>query len=879
MRSTNLPVGTVTFVFTDIEGSTRLGQAIGATRYGELLERHRELLREAFRAAGGVEVGTEGDSFFVVFERPAAAARAAADAQRRLAGEPWAPDAPVRVRMGIHSGEGVLADGTYVGNDVNRASRIAAAAHGGQILLSETASALVADGLPPGTALRSLGEHRLKDLRPERLCQLVIDGLPQDFPPIRSLDARPNNLPTQLTTFVGREKELHEAGELLMGARLLTLTGPGGTGKTRLSLELAARSADRFPDGAFFVPLEPISEAALVPATIAQALGLPDRGGRSPVERLVDHLAGRRVLLTLDNLEQVRSAAPVIGELLAGAPQLTVLATSRAALHVYGELEYPVPPLGVPNPRDPSDPQALARYESVALFVERAAAVRPSFRLTSKDARAVADICYRLDGLPLAIELAAARVKLLSPQAILARLEHRLALLSGGAQDLPARQQTLRGAIAWSYDLLDDADRTLFAGLAVFVGGASLDAIEAVCGPDQAGDVLDGLGSLVDKSLLRRGEGADGEPRFTMLETIREYATEQLAEAGRADAVRDRHAAWFLALAEGAAGALMGADKRAALDSLELEDDNLRAALTWVTNARHVETALRLGTALWRFWQMRGYLDEGLDRLKAVLAMPECADYAERRLEALDAAGGLAYWRGDYEMARTYYGEALEAHRAQGDPRAIAESLYNLSFPYTFELDTTKGRELIEEALKLFEQAGDTTGVARARWALSNIHYTSGRMEEARALALQALETFEAIGDSFMTGWSTYTVGMAEMLLGQRAEAGRRLHDALAVFGQSADVSGYTLVLDSLSALALFEGDRQRAARIAGGVATLERTTGTGLNASNRGFSGFDPAPLKSDPDTAEAFAAGERMEVDAIVAYALGTAGQDAVN
>jgi predicted ATPase/class 3 adenylate cyclase len=560
VRASSLPVGTVTFLFTDIEGSTRLGQAVGPARYGEILERHRELLRAAFSASGGIEVGTEGDSFFVVFERPAAAVAAAADGQRALAGAPWDPEATVRVRIGIHSGEGILADGTYVGNDVNRAARIAAAGHGGQTLLSETTSALVADALPPGTTLRPLGEHRLKDLRPERLCQLVVDGLPQDFPPIRSLDARPNNLPTQLTTFVGREKELAEAAALLAGARLLTLTGPGGTGKTRLSLELASRLAERFPDGVWFVPLEPISEASLVPATIAHVLGLPDRGGRSPVERLIDHLAGRRVLLVLDNLEQVRSAAPVIAELLTGAPLLAVLATSRSALHVYGELEYPVPPLGVPDRRDRPDADGLARYESVALFVERAMAVRPSFRLTAADAPAVAEICYRLDGLPLAIELAAARVKLLSPQAILGRLENRLALLSGGAQDLPARQQTLRGAIGWSYELLDEPDRILFADLSAFVGGASLDAIEAVCGPDQARDVLDGVSSLVDKSLLRQGEDITAEPRFTMLETIREYAAEQLAAAGRAEVVRDRHAAWFVELAEAAAGSLMAAD-------------------------------------------------------------------------------------------------------------------------------------------------------------------------------------------------------------------------------------------------------------------------------------------------------------------------------
>ena len=870
--SASLPTGTVTFLFTDIEGSTRLGQELGPERYGEQLERHRQLLREAFEPAGGLEVATEGDSFFVVFQSPAGAAAAAADGQRRLAaaaGEQTGGQL-MRVRMGIHSGQGLLADGTYVGNDVNRAARIAAAGHGGKVLVSETTSALLADALPAGASLRALGEHRLKDLRPERLWQLVVDGLAADFPPIRSLDARPNNLPNQLTSFVGRERELAEAGSLLESARLLTLTGPGGTGKTRLSLELAARAADRFPDGVFFVPLEPISEASLVPATIAQVLGLPDRGGRSPVGRLIDYLHDRRVLLVLDNVEQVRSAAPVVGELLVGAPGLTVLATSRSTLHVYGEREYPVPPLGVPEPRESADPEVVARYEAVALFVERAMAARPSFKLTAADAPAVAEICRRLDGLPLAIELAAARVKLLSPGAILSRLENRLALLSGGAEDLPARQQTLRGAIAWSYDLLDEADRTLFVELAVFVGGASLDPIEAVCSPDQERDVLDGVASLVDKSLLRQGDGIDGAPRFAMLETIRAYAAEQLQASGRAGATEERHATWFLGVAERTGGSLMGADKRAALDLLELEHDNLRAAMTWATAAGRVATGLRLGTALWRFWQMRGYLDEGQDRLKAVLEMPQSADHAPERLAALDAAGGLAYWRGDYAAARTYYAEALEARRVQGDPRATAESLYNLSFAYTFGSDAEAGRPLINEALQLFEAAGDATGVAKARWALSNVEYSQGHTREARELALPALATFEAVGDAFMIGWATYGVGLADLLEGDWPEAGRRFHDALAIFTESADVSAYTLVLDSMAGLAVHQGNRQRAGRIAGAVATLERTTGTGINTVNRGFAGYDPTPLKTDPDTAAAYAQGERMDVDAIVAYAL---------
>jgi predicted ATPase len=729
----------------------------------------------------------------------------------------------------------------------------------------------VAGSPPAGTTIRPLGEHRLKDLRAERLCQLVVEGLPQDFPPIRSLDARPNNLPTQLTTFVGRERELSDAAARFDRARLLTLTGPGGTGKTRLSLELAARIADRFPDGVHFVPLEPINDAALVPATIAQSVGLPDRGGREPVVRLIEHLEGKHILLVLDNLEQVTDAAGVIAQLLAGAPELRILATSRSPLHVYGEVEYPVPSLAVPDPKSAQDLGQLAAFESVALFVERAMAVRPSFRLTGKEAAAVAMICVRLDGLPLAIELAAARVKLLSPEAILARLENRLTLLSDGARDLPPRQRTLRGAIAWSYDLLDEADRLLFSDFSVFIGGASLDAIEAVCAPDQSRDVLDGLSSLVDKSLVRQGETPDGEPRFTMLETIREYAREQLVADSRAAEMQRRHAAWYAALAETAAGNVMSADKRVHLDRLEAEHDNLRAALTWATNAGEVDTALRLGTALWRFWQMRGYLDEGIKRLEAVVALPECADYADKRVAALDALGGLTYWRADYAASRRYYGEVLEARRASGDKQAIAESLYNLSFGYSFERDRDTAQALILEAIGLFEDVGDDVGVARSRWALGNLEYTNRNFPRARELAKQALETFERVGDAFMIAWATYTIGISDMLEGDLANAGRHYRRALAIFHEAGDVSGYTLVLDGLCAVALFAGDRQRAAKIGGAVATLERTTGTGLNASNREFSGaYDPAPLRTDPDTAAAWAEGERLTIDEAVAFAM---------
>jgi len=494
----------------------------------ELLERHNRIVREGFARHGGVEVSTEGDSFFAVFRSATEAVAAAVEVQRGIGAESWPQDVQLRIRIGLHSGEARVAADSYVGLDVHRAARIMGAAHGGQVLASEATRALVERSLGDGVELRDLGEHRLRDLSGrERLYQLVAPGLDAAMPPPRTLDATPNNLPIQLTSFLGREQDINAIIERLAGTRLLTLTGPGGTGKTRLSLQAAARVAERFKDGVYFVPLAPIADPALVPATIAQYVGLAERGGADPMQALLDHLADRQMLLVVDNFEQVLPAAHLIGELLRGAARLTALVTSRATLSVSGEQEFPVSPLALPDPRHlPAELSALTQYESVALFIERAVAVKANFAVTNQNAPAIAEICVRLDGLPLAIELAAARIRILSPQAILERLGKSLDVLAGGARDLPDRQRTLRGAIGWSYELLDERDRSLFGCLSVFVGGASLAAVEAVCGELVEGDLLEPLASLTEKSLVRQSDGLEAEPRFSMLETIREFAME-----------------------------------------------------------------------------------------------------------------------------------------------------------------------------------------------------------------------------------------------------------------------------------------------------------------------------------------------------------------
>ena len=872
---TSLPSGTVTFLFSDIEGSTHLAERLGE-RWPTLLEEHREIVRRAIADGAGVEVGTEGDSFFVAFPTAGGALSAAVQAQRQLAAHAWPEEAPIRIRIGLHTGEASLAGADYVGLDVHRAARIAAAGHGGQVLLSDTTRTLVDSSLPQGVTTRDLGQRRLKDLsRPERIHQLVIEGLPSDFPPLKTLDATPNNLPVQLSSFLGRERELDEVEASLERSRLLTLTGPGGTGKTRLSLQVGAREADRFPDGIFFIPLSLLKDPELVPGTIAQELGLPDRGGLSPMAALIDHLRERRTLLILDNFEQVADAAPRVAELLAAAPRLAILATSRSALRIYGEREYPVPPLATPDPRLHESPERLSQYEAVALFIERAMAVKPDFQVTNENAPAVAEISSRLDGLPLAIELAAARINVLSPQAMLARLGDRLSLLSGGGRDRPERQQTLRGAIDWSYDLLSEEERALFRRLAVFAGGARLDAIESVCPGDELHEpIFDGLGSLVEKSLLRQVAAGDGEPRFLMLGTIREYALERLAESGRAKEVRDSHARHFAALADQASSHLLRTDKRRWLDWLEEDHDNLRAAFDWSIEVAETQLALSLASSLWRFWQMRGYLLEGTDRARRALGLPKAAEFPAEQADALEAAGGLAWWRGDFQDAIHNYEACLELRRTQNDPAAIAEAAYNLAFPlggFAGPIaDLPRSKALIEEAMSLWQSIGDELGVAKSKWLKGTIAWAERDFSEARPVLAEALPVFRRLGETFMLGWSLYDLGLLAVIEHQTDEARETLSEALRIFSDSADVSGFTLVLDAFAALASNGGDVRRAALLSGAVATLERQSGTGLNPSNRTIVGFDPAPLRTNPETAAAWAAGERMSAEEAVAYAL---------
>jgi predicted ATPase/class 3 adenylate cyclase len=822
-----LPTGTVTFLFTDIEGSTRLLQTCG-DEYPLLIARHHELLREAVSVHGGVEVMTEGDSFFVVFRNPAAAVAAAVNAQRSIAAETWPANSDVRVRMGLHTGEAILGGDNYIGLDVHRAARIANAGHGGQVLISDATRALAGQGLPAGVSVRDLGEHRLKDLpAPERLYQLAIDGLPADFPPLRSLSARPNNLPRPATSFIGREQQIDEIKARLATARLVTLTGPGGTGKTRLSIRVAEDLLPDFEHGVWFVGLDALRDAELVPSTIAAALNVHVGGDQTAMSALVAHLRERELLLVLDNFEQVTDAARYIGELIVAAPGLSVLATSRVPLHLSGEVEYAVPPLAVVSElRNAADSAArLSQYEAVRLFIERAVAVKRDFAVTNDNAPAVAEICIRLDGLPLAIELAAARVKLLAPEQILARLHQSLSLLASAATDLPERQRTLQGAIDWSFGLLDEAEQRLFVRLAAFRGGMTLEAIEAVAGPGLSLDIFDGVASLVDKSLLRAVDDA-AETRFAMLETIRTYADERLHAATDAGDVLRRHAEYFFDLALASEEHITADDQVAWLDRLEREHDNLRASLERAVDVGLVDRALTAAGAIWRFWQQRGHFAEARATYDRLLTLPATDPTA--RAKALTGAGGIAYWQGDYEAMTGFYREARELYEQVGDVSGAAEAWFNEAFVPTLERDFNTARPGFERAAALYRQAGDEEGAAGPDVMLAWIDWLSGRAEDAVKVMTHAVATYRQAGAQFQLADTLSGLAFTHASVGDWLAAKSSLLESVEIFASVGNEVGTIQALEGAAMSAIHLGDTANGVRLLGFVDATKARLGAG---------------------------------------------------
>jgi len=777
----DLPTGTITLLFTDMVESTRLLQQLG-DRYADLLADYRQVVRSTFRQWHGHEVDVHGDGFFVVFTRAIDAATAAVAIQRALIAHHWPENMTVLARIGLHTGEPQLSSEGYIGLDVHHTARIMSAGNPGQILLSQTTHNLVEHALAEDLSVRDLGEHRLKDLRrPSHLFQLSSADLPTDFPPLKTLDMRPNNLPMQPTAFIGREKEVATLCDLLRRPeiRLLTLTGPGGVGKTRLALQVAAELSELFPDGMFVVGLAPVNDPEQVVPSIAQTLSIGEVGDQPLLALVKSVLKQKQLLLLLDNFEQVSDAALQIADLLSACPKLKVLVTSQAVLHLRAEREFAVPPLALPNSRHLPELAVLAQYEAVALFIARAQAAKPDFQVNNANASAVVGICTRLDGLPLAIELAAARIKFFGPQILLTRLEQGVAVLTGGARDLPARQQTLHGAIAWSYNLLSPSEQSLFRRLAVFVDGCTMEAAMQVSESvgELTDDVLETLLSLVDKSLLRQAESEEGVdlspgqdsnppdkvPRFSMLQVLREFGLECLVNAGELEATRTAHAMYYLAQAEEAEPHLRGSESHQWFTRLEQEHENLRAALTFLLERAHAsplgadvsrsslmyrpgadvptpwaEHALRLCGALYWFWNIHGYFREGHTFLERALAVREGIS-ASVQLKVLYAATEVASILDDYERAETLCRETLLLTEELGDKASKATILFQLGFIAWARCKYVEGQAQLEEALVLFQELGDIWNQARCLAYLTRVFMAQGKYDRARSVAEQSL--------------------------------------------------------------------------------------------------------------------------------------------
>ncbi len=822
----DLPTGIVTFLFTDIEGHTRILERLGE-RYAAIKERHDATVRSAIASGGGREVSTEGDSFFAVFPMPTGAIHAAATIQRQLATSRWPDGAIVRDRIGVHTGEGKLSGDTYLGLDVNRAARIAAAAHGGQVLLSDATRALVERSLPPGTRLRDLGQHRLKDISDaERLHQLVLEGMEQDFPQPRTLDARPTNLPAQITRFIGRHDEVARVRELLTDRRLVTLTGPGGTGKTRLGLQVATETLLDHHDGAFFVDLSPLTDPGLVAAEIASTLAIRPQSGRPEIETVSDHLRDKDVLLLLDNFEQVIEAGSSVVEPLLGAARgVRLLITSRVPLHLYGEQEFRVPPLGLATPERLPSLATLAQIEAVALFVERATSHRADFRMTEANARAIVQITVRLDGLPLAIELAASRVTLLSAEELLARLERRLPLLAAQERNVPERQRTLRRTIEWSYELLDQTEQRLFGRMAVFAGGADFEALEAVVNPNgELGlDTLDGLASLVDKNLARRVD-AGGESRFEMLETIREYGLERLAQSDEALLIHRRHAEYWTRVGE-RLSATPPAQQSVSTRRLERDHDNVRSAFAWAVQSGDAETGLELGAALRDFWRLSGHVKEGLRWLAELLELPGTAARTPLRARALTAAADLSGWIGDAANL-SYAAEAVELYRELGDPRGIPDALEELGAAQLGVGDLAAARASLEEARHLHIGFGNQHKAGETTMALGVAALTEQRLDQAREHFEGALATFRDLGDPYWVAFAERLLGSVEVLGGNYEAGEERIRVSLTIAQQHNLPVMIASDLYSLAYLALVRGQYERAVRLMGATEALRQVVG-----------------------------------------------------
>ncbi len=874
-RSTPLPAGRVTFLFTDIEGSTKLLHRLGAD-YAAVLATHRRLLRAAFTSHDGCEVDTQGDGFFVAFGRVFDAIAAALDSQRALHAQGWPHGEVVLVRMGIHTGEPLVVDDNYVGMDVHRAARICSAAHGGQVILSESTYAKLSPHQKHELPVKDLGAHRLKDLEhPERILQLTPADLPAEFPPLRSLRP-PTNVPRHIEPLVGRHDDLRALRTKLLddSVRLVTVTGPGGIGKTKLCAAVALDLLDDFTSGAFFVDLTTATTADLVASRIAQDLQVPIEGDRDAAGVLLDHLGDKHLLLVLDNFEQAIVASGLVRRLLQSSPNLTVLATSRVLLSIQGETEYALAPLGLP--RDLTRDE-VERSDAAQLFVERAAKARPGFVVTEENASTIAAICELLDGLPLALELAAARVKLMTPEGLLGRLDNRLKLLTGGSRDAPIRHRALRATIDWSYDLLSTNERALFRDLSVFSGGATLEAMEQVVGNEL--NVLDGLAALVDHSLVRRRD--DEHVRFSMLQTIRDYALELLEDHGGEAAVRDRHAHFHLELAE--AFATGEGDETAAHARIDIEHDNMRAALTWWLERAGEQPepnsglALRLAVALGRFWYRHGHAVEGSEFLERTLAN-HIEGLEDVRANGLRLLGVLMDQRGDLERATRLFEEALTSFRSRGDRVREGACLNSLGVVARSRLDFERAKGLLTESVAIRRELQDSSGMSSSLSNLAILYMDLGDTERARELLEETMMLDQERNDEWGVAVTSLNLGVAKLELEEVQPAADMVRSSVQGLVKLGDLDGVAEGIEALAGVAVAEERFVRAARLAGAADALRRALGIPLAEVDRvRFDRWlsEPRRRLAGEGFGAAWAEGAGMTTEQAIDYALkGSAG-----
>ncbi len=817
--ATSLPTGTVTFLFTDIEGSTRLWEE-HPQAMERALARHDALVREAIEANAGHIFKTGGDALCCAFGDAADAVAAALAAQRALCAEDWAAlaeawaeGAELRVRMALHTGPAQEREGDYFGASVNRVARLLACAHGQQTLLSRATYELVRDHAPEGASFQDLGEHSLRDLsHPEHVFQLCHADLPSDFPPLRSLQAFPHNLPLQLTSFIGREQEIQQVKELLAGTRLLTVTGVGGAGKTRLAVQVAAEVLEEYADGVWLTELAPLADPDLVPQTVASALGVREQPGQPIVETLSDRLRSKSCLLILDNCEHLLDAsARLADELLRSCAEVEILASSREGLGIAGETTYQVLSLSVPEGVGQVTSDSVTPYESVRLFLDRAQSHQPSFEITDENAGGVAQICQRLDGIPLAIELAAARVRAMPVEQIAERLDDRFRLLTGGSRTALPRQQTLQALMDWSYDLLTEEEKTLLRRLSVFARGWTPEAAEAVCSGDgiDEREVLDLLASLVDKSVAAYEE-QHGEARYRLLETVRQYARDRLLASGEAPALRHRHRDLFIALAEQTQRKRGGPQQAASFHRLEVEHDNLRAALDWCQETDDAEPGLRLASALEWFWTARGHLSEGRQRLGAALSRAT-DQRTEARARALHAAGWLAGVHGDPAAQRALAEEGLAIHRELGDERGVSGALAHLGQAARAQGQYSTARALFEETLAIRRRLGDKHGIAYALGNLGLVASQEGDYSAARPLIEESLAIHRELGSKRGLALSLTRLGLVASSQGHHAAAQVLLEESLAIQLDSGEGRMVAIALSDLGLVSWRRGDHSRA--------------------------------------------------------------------